>query len=350
MPGSFLKKRSPSKSKDIIQEMPAGSPADSAAGAEASGSELPTAPPPPPPSSTAAEGSASSGDAARSAFGCSSDGTSVKLSNGDGTFFQLRTGPNYKKNGKKTFSLPHTYEPVSIDMFKRESICFSTAEHLALPPPPDGAAPNDSGLPRRLIINLVIPLDGPSLMRSPTEGPCYQIVSVYAASAATLKAWQDEGSSAAKLFARFCKQAPEGLVADKADVDKDGLDIKERIKIIPWIENAKAVGLPHWLEGYNGKPALITKSGSIHRGDDYLEITMNLYRFGFLTRKGMHHLLPQLGAFELHCAVTIEGREDDELDERSLLALKVSALDLVKLAKEGVLPEEGRPASARKSK
>jgi hypothetical protein len=110
------------------------------------------------------------------------------------------------------------------------------------------------------------------------------------------------------------------------------IDVKERLKIIPWIENVKTVGLPSWLEGYNGKPALITKSGSITRGDDYIEITMNLFRFGFLTRKGMHHLLPGLGGFELHCALTIEGREDDELDERCFIACKARNLDLIGLA------------------
>lgn len=185
-----------------------------------------------------------------------------------------------------------------------------------------------------MIINLVIPLDGPSLMRSPTEGPCYQIVSVYAASAATLKAWQDEGSSAAKLFARFCKQAPEGLVADKADVDKDGLDIKERIKIIPWIENAKAVGLPHWLEGYNGKPALITKSGSIFQGPDYAEAGINTFRFAYLTKKGMNSMLPKLADLKLHAGVTIEGRENDELPEQVIGAARLNPLDIVKLAQD----------------
>ena len=45
------------------------------------------------------------------------------------------------------------------------------------------------------------------------------------------------------------------------------------------------LGLGRFIEGYNGKPALITKSGSIYRGDDYLEMDMNTFRFAYITRK-----------------------------------------------------------------
>mmetsp|Transcript_22228 Transcript_22228/g.56773 ORF Transcript_22228/g.56773 Transcript_22228/m.56773 type:complete len:349 (+) Transcript_22228:79-1125(+) len=302
-------------------------------------------PPPPPPPPAVLGPERSSGTGAEASCGCTTKGVdSVRLSNGEGAFFQLRTGPNYKKNGKKAHSKPHMYEPVSIDFFKRESILSHVSEHLTLPPPPDGAVTNESGVPRRLVINLVVPIEPPPLLRSNTDGACYQIVCVFAAASDVLKAWQDEASPAAKLFARFVQNAPEGLLPETGD-----LDIKERIKIIPWIENAKEVGLPGWLEGYNGKPALLTKSGSIHRGDDYLEITMNLFRFGFLTRKGMHHLTPTLGIFQLHCALTIEGREDDELDERAILACNVQGVDLVNLAKSGILPD-GPPLGSPSSK
>jgi hypothetical protein len=294
------------------------------AGLESALPQVPPPPPPPPPPPSA------------STFGCTTAGTKLEFISGDGTFFQLRTGPNYKKNGKKTNSLTHIYQPVTMDLHKRQSICFHTAQHLTLPPPPDKDASNESGLPRRLIINIVIPQGEPSmnpLAKAVLDGPCFQVVTVYTATGASLKEWRDEGSNAAKLFTRFIENAPSGVLPSSGDID-----VKERLKIIPWIENVKTVGLPSWLEGYNGKPALITKSGSITRGDDYIEITMNLFRFGFLTRKGMHHLLPGVGGFELHCALTIEGREDDELDERCFIACKARNLDLIGLAKEGVLP------------
>lgn len=48
-----------------------------------------------------------------------------------------------------------------------------------------------------------------------------------------------------------------------------------------------------------GKPALITKSGSIYKGDDYMEICMNTMRFAYLTKKGVHSLLGRIPDFQV---------------------------------------------------
>ena len=98
-----------------------------------------------------------------------------------------------------------------------------------------------------------------------------------------------------------------------------------------------SLGLPGWIQGYNGKPALITKSGALFRGNDYLEIDMNLFRFGLITKKGVHHLMPRIPEFDLHAAVTIEGRDDSELVERTLLAVRLRGLDLKGLAHDGAV-------------
>lgn len=57
-------------------------------------------------------------------------------------------------------------------------------------------------------------------------------------------------------------------------------------------------------------------------------------RSGLITKKGLHYLLPRLGEFELHGAVTIEGRDDAELPEQALLAVRLRGLDFAKLAVE----------------
>ena len=48
----------------------------------------------------------------------------------------------------------------------------------------------------------------------------------------------------------------------------------------------------------------------------------------------MHHLLPRFAEYDFHAALTIEGREDAELPERTLLAARIRGLDLRKLASE----------------
>ena len=55
-------------------------------------------------------------------------------------------------------------------------------------------------------------------------------------------------------------------------------DVKERFKLLCKCENIKELGLGGFIEKYNGKPALCTKSASIFVGDDYVEIDVNLFR------------------------------------------------------------------------
>ena len=254
----------------------------------------------------------------------------LSVTNGDGTQFDLRVGPNYKLNGKKEASAMHVYNAVTCDVFKRKkSIQFHVSQRLTLPPPPDGKwTPNLSGLPRRLVINCILPAEAPSLMGSPTDGACYQIVLVFSAAAADLQRWIESNCPASRLFKRFWEDAPEGVLPSNGD-----LDIKERMKLLPRVDNMKSLGLG-WVAGYNGKPALITKSGSIYKGDDYLEICMNTMRFAYLTKKGVNSLFGRIPDFELHAAVTIEGREDSELPEQAVAAVRITGLDLLKLAFE----------------
>ena len=70
-------------------------------------------------------------------------------------------------------------------------------------------------------------------------------------------------SPAAALFGRFY---------DEASGESPNVDIKERWKLLAKINNMKQLGLGSFFEKYNGKPALITKSGSVYRGHDYLEV------------------------------------------------------------------------------
>ena len=80
----------------------------------------------------------------------------------------------------------------------------------------------------------------------------------------------------------------------------------------------------------NGKPALITKSGSFFRGDDYVEMNMNTFRFAYITKKGMHYVLPRIPELHAHASVTIEGRDNDELPEQIICAGRLRGLEFPK--------------------
>ena len=73
-------------------------------------------------------------------------------------------------------------------------------------------------------------------------------------------------------------------------------------------------------------------------GDDYLEVSMNTFRFAFLTRKGVHHLMPTFPKMDFHCAITLEGRDDSELPEQALLAVRISGLACAEMASTELPP------------
>ena len=176
---------------------------------------------------------------------------------------------------------------------------------------------NDTGLPRRLVVNVILPNEQPSLTSAKTDGECVQLVLVFTANTAQLRAWQQSGLPAARLFTRW--------VANWADSP----ELKERLKLLSKVENLKDLGSAFgFASKYNGKPALITKSGNISQGEDYIEMGVNAFRFAYLTKKGISMALPRSSEMVLQAGVTIEGRDDDELPEQMIAVAYVKHLDL----------------------
>ena len=126
---------------------------------------------------------------------------------GDGTDFSVRIGPDYKRHGKKSPSAPQVYELVAADVIKCEKILYHASECVTLPPPPDPDVENNTGLPRRFVINVVVPAEAPSFASFRTDGPCYQIILYFTASVARLREWKAGACPAARLFERWVTHA-----------------------------------------------------------------------------------------------------------------------------------------------
>lgn len=88
-----------------------------------------------------------------------------------------------------------------------------------------------------------------------------------------------------------------------------------KFKCMGSIENIESTGVPKFIHGYNGKPALVTKSGTFTRHENYIEFTINVNMWAFLAKKGLHTLIPTFPEFIFNIGFTIEGRSDDELPE-----------------------------------
>jgi hypothetical protein len=71
--------------------------------------------------------------------------------------------------------------------------------------------------------------------------------------------------------------------------------------------------VPKFIQGYNGKPALVTKSGTFTRRDNYIEFTINVNMWAFLAKKGLFALIPTFPEFVFNVGFTIEARNDEEM-------------------------------------
>lgn len=87
----------------------------------------------------------------------------------------------------------------------------------------------------------------------------------------------DTASPAVKLFVEYCRKAG----TDEA--------FRSRMKTLAVVEEMEKLGLPSFITGYNGKPALITKSGKFTRhttqDSNYIEMTVSVHQWGYLAKK-----------------------------------------------------------------
>ena len=234
----------------------------------------------------------------------------------DGTEFRVRCGPNYSKFGKKENSRPSLYEVYCVRYFRSErrtecaagimplpwsssSSSSSTSgdddggETTTLPAPTNddpvvGEAARAGGdamgdhrpeldgtdIPDVLIVHFALPYESPNVFRQSDDGPGGECVYYLRPSRRFLDEIASDGagsdsistSPAARLFADWCSRC----VVDPT--------MRGRFKCMALVRDIEKhnFGL---LKTYNGKPVLITDSGTVvsgrHGDVRYLELTVN---------------------------------------------------------------------------
>ena len=276
------------------------------------------------------------------------------------TKFHVRSGPNYAKNGLKKPSLESLYEVVAMRMFTSgKKTTGGMADTLPVPDivlggsNADGANTNtnklwsdmggdnikiDPSIPEVLMFHVQMPHDAPSMFKAAEDGPGEEAV-VYLRPSSRFVAeitGQTPMTPATQLFVRWCQTA-----------DKD-LGMRSRFKCMALVRNLEAHNLG-WVAPYNGKPVLITESGHCRKGIlkgtnvggngssggkvRYLEMTADVFRWGFLAKKGFVTLLPKFKELRLDIGFTIEGKSDDELPECMLGSFVANFCDEGRLEK-----------------
>ena len=154
--------------------------------------------------------------------------------NTDASAFQLRVGPNYKKNKQKAPSPPALYDLLSMDFLYADSPLKNTADKFRIPSIPGitDVSTGHAHIPPMLIINTWLPGEEPSMFQKSTDGETYSIPMVFVLSQETLRQLKDidTASPGVKLWSEWCRRA------------ENEPDFRGRFKCMGMIENIESTG------------------------------------------------------------------------------------------------------------
>ena len=129
----------------------------------------------------------------------------------DPTMFNLRIGPNYKKNKQKAPSGPALYELYSMDFLYGDGPIKHTSDKFVIPNISSiiDSSTGHPHIPPMIIVNTWLPGEEPSLFAKNTEGETYSIPMVFVITKNTLEQLKDikNASPAVKLWSEWCRKA-----------------------------------------------------------------------------------------------------------------------------------------------
>ena len=244
------------------------------------------------------------GSTVKQVFGVPADEPPHTWCRCDPTAFNVRTGPNYSKFKKKTPSGMALYEPFAVDTFCARKNVDHIAKLMALPDM-QNVNTNHSKVPPIMIVQMQLPTDSPPLFGSVEDGPGWAVVFYFKITEDTCNQLKDlsTASAAVKLFVKYCENAEKDFAW------------RSRLKMIGCCSNLEELGVPGAIATYNAKPVMIKKTGSIYRGESYLEVNINVHKWPTYVQKCIQFMYSQSTLMFLQVGFVIEGREDEDLPE-----------------------------------
>jgi hypothetical protein len=187
---------------------------------------------------------------------------------GDGSAFQVRKGPNYRRNKQKDHSGPCLFQLVDVQLHHVEQKLEHVCAFLPLP---------EVGEDFLFVVHAALPNYPPSFYGQ-ADGNGLSLIMYYVIPKEVLEA--TKADEPAEPWAIVLKRF---LEAPLEDVDAETKAIHERLKFIALIRNLVADGgdvdlgsLSKW----NGKPVLSRPQHAFHRGDGYFEVDIDVHMFG----------------------------------------------------------------------
>jgi len=268
-------------------------------------------------------------------------GTTGKIMAGwrtvDPTTLQVR-GCGYDANNHHKIESPGMlYDCINADVFESQQRVPDLASKVVLPKVKfvDDKGKKTWTAPDLFVISVALPTSQPSLYGANSnkdDGLGYTVVMYYQMrsdtrailrriTAPNYKKEDDDTKStktnAVRLFEKWCQRAPSNQ------------EMFSRFKVLPQAENLQEMGLPSWIEKFNGMAFLVKRAGETgyvftHPTKSCMEFDVSLHPFPYLAKKGIRYMKETY--FEktvVTFAFCIEGRTEDELPECVLGAFQL---------------------------
>mmetsp|Transcript_39692 Transcript_39692/g.92937 ORF Transcript_39692/g.92937 Transcript_39692/m.92937 type:complete len:454 (-) Transcript_39692:180-1541(-) len=250
--------------------------------------------------------------------------------NVDPFMFKMRVGPNYTSNKVKEHRKgPAFYNLTTMDFVRTSGGAVSNANTLlGLPPaniPGFPTSPSTSlgeksavdAVPATFVVTVSLPMP---------EGDTLVNVLVFSMAdelRQELDWMRQEKGKGTKAGERKEGEEKGGLTVRPAtrllvrwfNEAQDNFKMRSRFKTMAVLEKIETLGLGSFINSFNGKPTLISKSGTFTRHENYVEMAINVHKFSYIARQALYRLIPKFQQFVVNLGFTIEGREDEELPE-----------------------------------
>eukprot|EP00656_Telonema_subtile_P035082 TRINITY_DN3908_c0_g1_i5.p1 TRINITY_DN3908_c0_g1~~TRINITY_DN3908_c0_g1_i5.p1 ORF type:complete len:270 (+),score=83.58 TRINITY_DN3908_c0_g1_i5:91-900(+) len=221
------------------------------------------------------------------------------------------------------------YDCVGVDIYRSKKPVYHIASQLQLP---QVERDNSSDcVPSTIVLNVMVPTASPSMFNQKTNGDTVNVVFCFVMRESTAAALQQLHSApaAVQLLDKYFRYAPHGHG-----------DVADRFKLLGKVCNWEEADLPTMLKGFNGKPCLVTKSGTWYStwqdGAGYAELDCNTAYWCYMARKALHSSWKVIGKAVFDFGVVVEGRENSEQPEQMLASAHMNHVRL-----DGDIPRWG---------
>lgn len=242
---------------------------------------------------------------------------STYAKDGEASAFSVRAVDFLRSKHKKS-SLASFYELVRVEIIpasKSNSLHCHVAQNVS------GLESGPTGpLPQHFVMNLQLPTGPPPVLFSSASNPSLSVVFYFRVREETqMMALSSSSDHALSLLTNYFRNAPKNR------------RLQEKMKLIGQVANFSELNIPNMFQSYNGKPVLITKSGSLHRGNGYLEMDVDVNCFCYMARAALHQLWQKVSEAQLEVAVLVQGDTEEELPERLLGCAILDHIELQRL-------------------